>query len=703
MQKSAKANCSESEESEEEIDEISVTADSERSEEDPVEDIKEEVKDKKCDSSAVTEKPDSGRKSGNKIADNCVDRSDKERRDSGKGSCVAANMSGKRESSPKQGAICPEQMLSPNGFIRPLSLMVDHIPSHADVPFDLSRNGNNRSPHHHHHHLSHHRKSHLAEDSPEFKSKVREEASDEPLDLSVKASPKLRDATSALALLSPHNNYDELFARHRALFGIDATPGRDEKHSASLFSHKLDHFARPLSPSKFMAYPRPIHPMLLESMYRMQMEQQQQQQQQQQTQKPNHHSSQPAFPMFGEAQRLSGMPAFPPHRYPPMLNPALLGSSPAAAAQATFDFMRAAQMHAAADKMKSGDLNHHPPHHGGHQMMSPQMLKAKERYTCKFCGKVFPRSANLTRHLRTHTGEQPYKCKYCERSFSISSNLQRHVRNIHNKEKPFKCPLCDRCFGQQTNLDRHLKKHESDGPTILDDKTEEKDNNGDGYFSEIRSFMGKVTSGAGGKSIRDIISSASMSAKDGVDTTKLNGSSNANNNDDNETIADEELSDLDDSTPKKRINSDTSSIGMEEDDMGEEAASEAEDEAEADDITDEEPISSPTVLAATTRPKNGTATTNSNSETSNGKSPNGTSPIRRSPPTSTSGGIGTRSKSNISSVVACLSQKAQQKLNGISTNGWDDSAAGDDIECSKSKISKQEIVGTRNSQQDCGK
>ncbi|KAK3106094.1 hypothetical protein FSP39_012630 [Pinctada imbricata] len=122
--------------------------------------------------------------------------------------------------------------------------------------------------------------------------------------------------------------------------------------------------------------------------------------------------------------------------------------------------------------------------------------KMKERYSCKFCGKVFPRSANLTRHLRTHTGEQPYKCKYCERSFSISSNLQRHVRNIHNKEKPFRCTLCDRCFGQQTNLDRHLKKHETEGPIVRDSPITEPDldSKDESYFSEIRNFIGKATS-----------------------------------------------------------------------------------------------------------------------------------------------------------------------------------------------------------------
>ncbi|BHF57787.1 hypothetical protein SprV_0100073300 [Sparganum proliferum] len=86
-------------------------------------------------------------------------------------------------------------------------------------------------------------------------------------------------------------------------------------------------------------------------------------------------------------------------------------------------------------------------------------VSLRERFHCQYCGKMFPRSANLTRHIRTHTGEQPYKCAFCPRCFSISSNLQRHIRNIHQKERPFHCTFCLKQFGQRANLERHIRNH----------------------------------------------------------------------------------------------------------------------------------------------------------------------------------------------------------------------------------------------------
>lgn len=204
----------------------------------------------------------------------------------------------------------------------------------------------------------------------------------------------------------------------------------------------------PSPPNPPMAYPRPIHPMLLEAIYR-----------QQPTNLPGF---QRPFPFLGHMPRpvdmLNGNPAF---------------NKP---------------FHDALMAAGAGFASNMNNHHSG---------KIKDRYACKFCSKVFPRSANLTRHLRTHTGEQPYQCKYCERSFSISSNLQRHVRNIHNKERPFKCHLCERCFGQQTNLDRHLKKHEADvnglNMNVGDSPSSNELDREENCFDEFRTFFGKVT------------------------------------------------------------------------------------------------------------------------------------------------------------------------------------------------------------------
>ncbi|XP_021917843.1 PR domain zinc finger protein 16-like isoform X2 [Zootermopsis nevadensis] len=377
-------------------------------------------------------------------------------------------LSSSGHSSPKQAAVYPLSIRVPQ----------DNEPQYNaadEMPFDLSRNTRSAGPH----------MSPAGRPPP---GPVDEKEDDQPLDLRVEhkklslvmARRRVADENQNVILRSPSPPFDK---------GSQEYNRRDDdkEDGATQATPPGTNNMKPSSPS-VKPYPvlfshQPLHPMMLEAMYRAGKDGQR---------LPiSYPVSPPGYPQpprpypFLNTNLLNGhqSPGVPPPPPPP------------------FDVLRTHHQHPALQKQ----YHHQDPQPNG-SAPSSGGGKLKDRYACKFCGKVFPRSANLTRHLRTHTGEQPYKCKYCERSFSISSNLQRHVRNIHNKEKPFKCPLCERCFGQQTNLDRHLKKHEADGPTILDDRRSpsmpqvrsafsltQSVMGDESYFEEIRSFMGKVT------------------------------------------------------------------------------------------------------------------------------------------------------------------------------------------------------------------
>ena len=93
--------------------------------------------------------------------------------------------------------------------------------------------------------------------------------------------------------------------------------------------------------------------------------------------------------------------------------------------------------------------------------------KKEKNFACKFCERRFVSNSELSRHIRSHTGEKPFTCDTCGKSFTTNSSMEKHktlhdIDDTGNIRKKYVCEICNMRFTRKSYLTFHLNAHKED-------------------------------------------------------------------------------------------------------------------------------------------------------------------------------------------------------------------------------------------------